>query len=170
MSPEHLDRLFQAVGSADSILILPHNNPDPDAIASAVALRYLLAEKLQVEGEIVYQGFIGRAENKALVRYLEHPLRPLTDLDKRWLIPVALIDTWPGAGNNPWSLEAAVVVVIDHHAGSDTLPIAVVGFVDIRSDVGATATILTEYLLPALSHRPPWPRPCFMVSKPIHWG
>jgi nanoRNase/pAp phosphatase (c-di-AMP/oligoRNAs hydrolase) len=41
--PENrLELLFEAVGDAPAILILPHNDPDPDAIASAVALRHLL--------------------------------------------------------------------------------------------------------------------------------
>ncbi len=67
---ERLELLFRAVGGAGSVLILPHNDPDPDAIASAVALRHLLTERLGVEGYIAYKGVIGRAENKALVRYL----------------------------------------------------------------------------------------------------
>ena len=52
MKQNRLDLLFKAVGDADRVLILPHNDTDPDAIASAVALRHLLAEKLGVEGYI----------------------------------------------------------------------------------------------------------------------
>ena len=50
-SQNRLDLLFEAVGDADTILILPHNDPDPDAIASAVALRHLLMEALNVESD-----------------------------------------------------------------------------------------------------------------------
>ena len=99
MSQENLKMLLQAIGQAQEMVILPHNNPDPDAIASAVALRYLIAEKLDIEAHIVYQGIIGRAENKALVRYLVHPLRPLIDSDLADSKPIAIIDTQPGAGN-----------------------------------------------------------------------
>ena len=42
---ERLERLLEAVGGAEVVLILPHNDPDPDAIASGVALRHLLAKR-----------------------------------------------------------------------------------------------------------------------------
>jgi nanoRNase/pAp phosphatase (c-di-AMP/oligoRNAs hydrolase) len=54
MNQNRLDLLTKAVGGADRVLILPHNDPDPDAIASAVALRHLLAKKQGVEGYIAY--------------------------------------------------------------------------------------------------------------------
>jgi nanoRNase/pAp phosphatase (c-di-AMP/oligoRNAs hydrolase) len=146
MSKEQLELLFEAVDGIVDILILPHNDPDPDAIASAVALRYLLEQKLGIEGDIVYRGIIGRAENRALVRYLNHPLRLLTDadLDQSW--PLVLVDTQPGTGNNPWSPQARVAVVIDHHPWHKALRVATIGFADIRPDVGAASTVLLEYL------------------------
>jgi nanoRNase/pAp phosphatase (c-di-AMP/oligoRNAs hydrolase) len=79
MTQEVLEKLYETARGAGSLLILPHNDPDPDAIASAVALGYLLAERLGRQSTIAYQGIIGRAENKALVRYLEpatSPCRP----------------------------------------------------------------------------------------------
>jgi nanoRNase/pAp phosphatase (c-di-AMP/oligoRNAs hydrolase) len=77
MTKNRLDALANVLENQTSLLILPHNDPDPDAIAAAVGLRYLLKEKFQVESRIAYQGYIGRAENKALVRYLEKPLHHL---------------------------------------------------------------------------------------------
>ena len=144
MLQERLELLFKAVGDAGRIVILPHNDPDPDAIASAVALRHLLAEKLGVEGHIAYQGLIGRAENKALVRYLGHPLRPLTQADLRRPVPIALVDSQPGAGNNALLPGSNVAIVIDHHPRRKATAAAL--FADVRPDVGATSTILTEYL------------------------
>ena len=148
MSQRQLERLLHTVSSADEILILPHNNPDPDAIASAVALRYLLMEKLDVEARIAYQGIIGRAENRALVRYLVHPLRPLLKSDLEPSTPVAFIDTQPGAGNSveapPW---VNIAVVIDHH--SPLRSTEAIQFSDFRPQLGATATILTEYIMAA---------------------
>jgi nanoRNase/pAp phosphatase (c-di-AMP/oligoRNAs hydrolase) len=141
---ERLELLLKAVGDAGNILILPHNDPDPDAIASAVALQYLLAESLQVKGSIAYKGIIGRAENKALVRYLGHPLRTLTDADLSQPLPVALVDTQPSTGNHALPRTRTAAIVIDHHPQREADPAA--NFVDIRPEVGATSTMLTEYL------------------------
>ena len=118
MTQEHLHSLLQAVSPYKQVLILPHNDPDPDAIAAAVALRYLLVQKLNVVVHIAYRGIIGRAENKALVRYLDRPLRRLTGADLRQL-PLVLVDTQPGAGNNALSPRSHVVGVIDHHPWRD---------------------------------------------------
>ncbi|MGB3862231.1 MAG: hypothetical protein WA915_09095 [Candidatus Aminicenantaceae bacterium] len=56
------------------VLILPHDNPDPDAIASAWGLSYLLKKKLGLASTIAYSGLIGRTENRELVRELKIPL------------------------------------------------------------------------------------------------
>jgi nanoRNase/pAp phosphatase (c-di-AMP/oligoRNAs hydrolase) len=144
MLQERLELLFKAVGDADRIVILSHNDPDPDVIASAVALRFLLAETLGVESRITYKGIIGRAENRALERYLGHPLQPLTDSDLRRPVPIALVDTQPGAGNNALLPGLRVAIVIDHHPRRDASAAAL--FADVRPDIGATSTMLTEYL------------------------
>lgn len=129
---------------ASKVLILPHNDPDPDAIASAVALRHLLAQSHGIEGQIVYSGIIGRAENKALAHYLDHPLRRLKGSDLRASLPVALVDTQPGAGNNALPPQSNATLVFDHHPRCKATASA--AFADVRPDLGATSTILTEYL------------------------
>jgi nanoRNase/pAp phosphatase (c-di-AMP/oligoRNAs hydrolase) len=144
MTKELLDRLYEAVGAAGRLLILPHSDPDPDAIASAVALRYLLAERLGMESTIAYQGIIGRAENRALVRYLDHPLEPLSDVNLQQPSFLALIDTQPGAGNITLPPQAREFLVIDHHAWRAET--ATASFADVRPELGATSTILSHYL------------------------
>jgi nanoRNase/pAp phosphatase (c-di-AMP/oligoRNAs hydrolase) len=144
MPGERLERLFETLAHAKEVLILTHNNPDPDAIASAVTLQYLLAEVLDVTGRLVYQGIIGRAENKALVRYLGYPLQRLTTLDLRRSVPIAVVDSQPGAGNVPLPADCSVAIVIDHHPPRETAMTA--AFADIRPETGATSTMLTEYL------------------------
>lgn len=156
MPIENLQLLLNAVKNSNQLFILTHTNPDPDAIASAVALRYLLTERLGLESQIIYEGLIGRAENKALVRYLVHPLRPLTSADLLAGTPLALIDTQPGAGNTvPLPLTARVAIVIDHHAGPADPAAMTAGFIDIRPELGATSTILTGYLQAADLEPPP---------------
>ena len=144
MMQEVLEKLYETASGAGRLLILPHNDPDPDAIASAVALGYLLAERLGMESRIAYQGIIGRAENKVLVRYLDHPLEPLIDADLQQFPCLALIDAQPGAGNINLPPGARVAMVIDHHAWRTET--ATASFADVRPGLGATSTILTQYL------------------------
>lgn len=141
---QRLGRLLEAVRGASSTLILTHNDPDPDAIASAVALHHLLAEKLGMDSQIAYKGMIGRAENKALVRYLNHPLLQLRGADLHEQRPIALVDTQPGAGNNALPPSRVATVVLDHHPLRDETTTA--DFADVRPELGSTATMLTEYL------------------------
>lgn len=147
-SSNYLELMFEAVEDADRVLILPHNDPDPDAIASSLALQYLLAQKLKVASEVVYRGIIGRAENKALVRYLGSPLRRLADSDWGPRTAVALIDTQPGAGNNALPSDWNPAIVVDHHPTRQTPASgqATRAFIDIRPSVGATSSILTDYM------------------------
>lgn len=147
MPTKQLEALAKVISDRGDILILPHNDPDPDAIAAAVALRYLFKELTNVESQIVYQGHIGRAENKALVQYLEKPLRHLNHFDLQSASKIALVDTQPGAGNNSLPAKQTADIVIDHHPLRDSTENS--SFFDVRPDLGATSTILTDYFLEA---------------------
>ncbi|GAB4430263.1 MAG: DHHA1 domain-containing protein [Anaerolineae bacterium] len=138
--------LLETVRQFPQVLILPHNDPDPDAIASAVALRYLLAGLTPAEVEVGYRGIIGRAENRALARYLDYPL---VSLGKTVPLgrPVILVDTQPGTGNNPWHPEMRLAGVIDHHPFRPESDAA--AFVAVSPDMGATATIIYGYFTAA---------------------
>ena len=148
-----LAALRDALSGRRAVLIVPHTNPDPDAIASAVALRYLLTEHLSISADIGWHGVIGRAENRALVRYLRRPMRRLpTKVPSDTAILV--VDTQPSAGNCPVRASDAVRGVIDHHPQQAGLPPEC--FHDLRPALGATATILTEYLRAADVAVPAW--------------
>ena len=113
---QRLEALLSALGGAERLLILPHSDPDPDAIASALGLKALVQHRLGTEVDLVYRGIIGRAENQAMVRYLGYPLRPLVDADLRGAAAVALIDTQPGSGNNvlpPGRFRGAYPILCD---------------------------------------------------------
>ena len=144
MVKDRLKLLLAAVAGTDQILILPHNDPDPDAIASALALHYLLDKRTNVKTKLAYCGLIGRAENKALVNYLNRPLEWLSKADISPQTAVALIDTQPCAGNNILPDESIPTLVIDHHPRCE--PTTPAKFADVRTDVGATSTIMVEYL------------------------
>lgn len=144
MMKDKLEQLRKVLDGQSQLMIIPHNDPDPDAIAAAVGLKYLVTTVFGIETKIRYRGIIGRAENKALVRYLHNPLKKLDQDEIKSELPIALIDTQPGAGNHPLPEKVMSKIVIDHHAWIDQTSQS--PFVDVRPYIGATATILTEYL------------------------
>jgi len=142
---EAVTALFEAVKGARSALILTHDDPDPDSMASAVALAYLLDQRQGLAATLAYGGIIGRAENKAMVRLLSIELSPLHELDLAQYDAVALVDGQAGAGNVGLPSQLTPTVIIDHHSDVSS-DLAGVPFVDIRGACGATSTILTGYL------------------------
>jgi nanoRNase/pAp phosphatase (c-di-AMP/oligoRNAs hydrolase) len=139
-----LASLLQVLDRPGPLLILPHDNPDPDAMASAVALKYLAAKLREKPARIALGGIVGRAENRAMRTYLNIDLVPVGEVRFDRGVQVALVDTQPGRPNN--SLPEGIIpdVVIDHHPAYAEYP--GVPFLDLRDAYGATSTILTEYL------------------------
>ena len=74
-----VERLFTAFDHARHPVILLHDNPDPDAIGSGLALQKLLQAQLQLFPPLVHGGVIARAENRALVAELCVELQQATD-------------------------------------------------------------------------------------------
>ena len=144
MDLESLYKLYKAAEDVSRVVILPHNDPDPDAIASSVAIGRLLEKKLNIECQIVYKGIVGRAENKALVKYLGTPIQCLDDPGLLLSTPVVMVDTQPGTGNNPLPPEVVPIIVIDHHTGFNPMP--QVPFVELIQAMGSCSTIMTRYL------------------------
>ena len=135
----------QAEAGHTSMLIVTHDNPDPDCLASALVLRRIGEEILGKAPAIGYGGVVGRSENRAMVRKLRIPISPVAEMNLQNYNLIALVDTQPKTGNN--SLPANVVpnIVIDHHPPR-TENLQGVDWVDIRMPIGATSTILYEYL------------------------
>ncbi|HZD11160.1 MAG TPA: DHH family phosphoesterase [Candidatus Binatia bacterium] len=132
-------------GYSEALIVL-HDDPDPDAVASAEAMRFLLEERVHLSGRIAYRGVIGRAENRALVDFLTPEMETLDDDE----VPqrcaqeaVLVIDTQPGAGNSPLPEDYEVDVVIDHHSEREA---GSARYRDVRPWVGASSTIITQYL------------------------
>ncbi len=129
-----------------TLLILTHDHPDPDAMASAWALAYLAHHLCGTRSRMVYGGIIGRMENRLLVRRLRVPIRPLKPHELADASHVALIDTQPPFQNNPFSPNRRATIVIDHHARH---PKTKADFALIVETAGASATLLTEAILAA---------------------
>jgi len=139
-------QLLRVVAPFERILVMAHDNPDPDAIASGWALKYLLEAQLERDVGLVAGGEIVRAENRKMIDLLKPPLRleDITHVTPDTL--VILVDSSAGASNHPkLDPEIQPVAVIDHHEVMDTASPALL-FQEIRPNVAATATIIGSYL------------------------
>src|SRR5687767_9817893 len=124
---------------ADRVLILLHNDPDPDAMASGLALRNVLRRTKQTAVIAALQG-VTRPENQRMMNLLDihvEIVRPeqLGEFDR-----IAMVDVQPHYFSGAID---RVDLVIDHHP-EQTGYTAV--YKDIRADYGSTSTILTEHL------------------------
>jgi nanoRNase/pAp phosphatase (c-di-AMP/oligoRNAs hydrolase) len=136
--------LLAALEGPGPLVIVPHDNPDPDALASAATVQYLARQSLGKDSTIVLGGIVGRAENRAMLTYLNISLVSVGEICFDRDAHVVLVDTQPGRSNN--SLPELVVPtgVIDHHPAYGNYDH--VRFRDLRDQYGATSTIMTEYL------------------------
>jgi nanoRNase/pAp phosphatase (c-di-AMP/oligoRNAs hydrolase) len=125
------------------LAVVMHDNPDPDAIASAVAL-VRVAAVAGVEAVPCYYGRVSHQENRAMVNLLDLDLRRLPpDDDLSEFDGIALVDHSRPGVNDQLSPDRHVDVVIDHHPPRAPVD---ADFVDLRGEVGATSTLLTGYL------------------------
>jgi nanoRNase/pAp phosphatase (c-di-AMP/oligoRNAs hydrolase) len=146
MANLRLEKLEEIV-NGKRVLILIHNNPDPDSMAAAWALSYLLKKKFSVSSRIVYGGRITRPENRTMIWRLGIGIRPLEKVKVHNFNVLAMVDTQPWTGNSSLPKSLIPSIVIDHH----TLRKATqkVDFIDVRPYYGSSATIVTEYLIEA---------------------
>lgn len=142
---KYTDSLLDWVRGKGKIVIIVHDNPDPDCLASAMALRHLFVMKLSKDAVITFSGMIGRSENLAMAKELQIPLTPFCMVDLKDYQVVCMLDTQPGVGNNSLPPETRVDILIDHHPLRERT--AECRWCDVRFDYGVTATILYEYLL-----------------------
>jgi nanoRNase/pAp phosphatase (c-di-AMP/oligoRNAs hydrolase) len=128
------------------VLILTHDNPDPDALASGKALAALLQQAWGIPSRLLYSGLVAWAENRVMLNQLtpewEHA-DTLPALDQ--YSALAMVDTQPTAGNNRLPPIHTPHIVLDHH---NPLRHALrsVPYVDVRPDIGATVTLVYQYL------------------------
>src|SRR3954468_5719595 len=124
---------------ANRILILLHNDPDPDAMASGLALRNVLRRTKQTAVIAALQG-VTRPENQRMMNLLDIHVEIVGPGQLETFDRIAMVDVQPhyfgGAIDR-------VDLVIDHHPEQSGYSAV---FKDIRADYGSTSTILTEHL------------------------
>ncbi len=130
--------------SLSPLLILTHDFPDPDALASAYALQYLADHAYGIKSRIVYRGIIGRTENRNMVTFLNLPVHRFKQGELRKYINTAMVDTQPDFDNNPFPPDRKADLIIDQHSPI-ARPLADCSIIDTAC--GATSVILAKALL-----------------------
>jgi nanoRNase/pAp phosphatase (c-di-AMP/oligoRNAs hydrolase) len=132
------ERLLDAVAT-DDILCIPIV-ADPDAIASALALKRLLWRKVQ-KTLICRVNAIKRSDNLAMIRDLKISLPYITKVDTSHVTKWALVDAQPHHHKSLSNIDFSII--IDHHPPDPALKPP---FKDIREDYGAVSSMMTEYI------------------------
>lgn len=111
-------QLYDLLGDGGEITIVCHNNPDPDCLASALALGRIAAAAGIDEQYILYSGDISHQQNRAFVNLLDIDLKPFdsaTVKDRPADSLLAFVDHSIPGENNRVPADTPVDVVIDHH-------------------------------------------------------
>ena len=133
---QQYQRYFQ---DADRVLILLHNDPDPDALASGLALRNLLRRTKTTAIIGAIQG-VTRPENLRMANMLDIHVEQITPTAFAGFDRIATVDVQPHYFGGQLGRAD---LVIDHHPEQPGYSAV---FKDIRADYGSTCTILTEHL------------------------
>lgn len=138
-SKRNLKALLQTARGAKRAHVLIYGNVDPDALASAWALKTILST-VGVKAAIGYTGQVGRLENEAMISLLKIPAYPVDRSALAKADLVALVDCQPDFFREHelprWD------IVIDHHPRQTSWKAA---FVDVRPDCLSTCSIMTDY-------------------------
>src|SRR5213080_2884057 len=124
---------------AERVLIMLHNDPDPDALASGLALRNVLRRTKATAIIGAMQG-VTRPENLRMVNLLDIHVEPVTIESLKEYDRLAMVDVQPHYFGDAID---RIDLVIDHHPEQ---PGYTAVFKDIRPSYGSTSTILTEHL------------------------
>ena len=151
-----VQRLYHLFTHEDRLAILI--DPDPDAIASALALKRLLWRRL-TSCVIAPIRPITRPQNQRMVQLLGIALTPLQNLNIEDFNHKALVDSQPSHHDllGGYRYDA----IIDHHP---RVPETKARLVDIRPEYGATSTIMTEYLREARI------KPSLKLATALYYG
>jgi nanoRNase/pAp phosphatase (c-di-AMP/oligoRNAs hydrolase) len=122
---------------APVVPILVQQDPDPDGMASALGVRVLL-HRAEGAAPIVSLGEVTRAENRRMAEMLDLKVTRVTEAELYRFDRVIAVDTQPGR-----AVGDTRFAIIDHHPPRPTYT---ADLADIRPDIGAASTMVTEYL------------------------
>ena len=139
-------RLLKILEDKKNILITTHLHPDPDALGSSQALLQLLRTRLpKAKVNMSIKGNVGGGVNVNFARLSNLDLVPWDDEKLKEYDAYILLDTQPISAYCPLPRNIDPTAVIDHHRGRHRKPHC--PFCDIRTDVGATSSIIFSYFM-----------------------
>ncbi len=128
------------------VLITTHDNPDPDALASGVAINQLINRTWGIPTKLIYTGHVGRAENHAMFKLVTPEWTHLEEgEDISQYAAIVFVDCQPGSRTILPIDENLPMIVIDHHYPIVELSYRAI-YMDIRPNVGSTVTMIYQYL------------------------
>jgi nanoRNase/pAp phosphatase (c-di-AMP/oligoRNAs hydrolase) len=137
--------LLERLSHYEKVLVVMHDNPDPDAIASGWGLKVLIDETVAIPTRVIGGGAIVRAENRHMVELLDPPIELVDDVELDHQTAAILVDCGVEATNHILTRQdVSPFAIIDHHVVSGQKVNA--PFADIRDDVAASASIIASYL------------------------
>ena len=140
-------KLVKLLHDKKHVLITTHEHPDPDALASAVGLSTLLQTVLKNSKVTVsIKGTISGGVNAKFVQEADLKLAPWDDAGLKDYDAILLVDVQPMFAFSPLPVDIQPIGVIDHHRGKSGRKLDC-PFCDVRTDVGATASIIFSYFM-----------------------
>ncbi len=142
------ESLRKAISSSEKKLaIFIHDNPDPDAIASAMAFEDICASE-GVEVETYFGGSVGHPENEILLEHTDFKITNIERQDVRKILEgsdkIAFIDFAEPGVNNILPEDVRPDIVLDHHFTNKDVKAG--EYNEIRNDVGATSTLMVKHI------------------------
>ncbi|NCN27386.1 hypothetical protein GW915_07400, partial [bacterium] len=124
-----------------SVAILIQNDPDPDAMASALALRKLVGRKAQTMPICSFDGRITRPENRAMAKLLDVEVQRVGSKKLAEFDRVVCVDCQPAFFKN--QVLPKIHAILDHHPRSESCEILKqADFAEVRPELGSTATLM----------------------------
>lgn len=137
-----LEAILSAATDKPHVILL-NGHPDPDAIGSAMAHKRI-CERLGVSATIAHVLPLSRSENRAIVKLLNVSMARVSSAsDLQDYGYLSLVDASAAEATVELPEHLQLLTIVDHHR-PPAAPKA--PFVDIRHDVGATATIYADYM------------------------
>lgn len=123
------------------IYIQTHNFPDPDAIASAYGLQYLLGQR-GIRSTICYKGKVDYGSSNKMVYMIGIDIVEFEEMETMSKdAEIILVDAQKGNANII-DLPGTEILCIDHHPTFEKVDYE---YADIRPEVGACASIIASY-------------------------